>query len=60
MLDYLRPWVLGELVPDDVLPPPTRNLMGDFLKALKAKRKLLALDAPKRTQSVTQVANRSL
>ena len=56
LLDYLRPFVLGEPVPDDVLPPPTRNRIGDFLKALKAKREFLALDAPKRTEVVMQVA----
>jgi hypothetical protein len=54
LLDYLRPFVMGEPVPDDVIPPPTMNLIGDFLKALKAKRELLALDAPKRSQVMTQ------
>ena len=49
VLDYLRPWVLGEPVPDDVLPPPTKNPIGDFMNTLKAKREFLALDAPKRT-----------
>ena len=56
VLDYLRPWVLGESVPDDVLPPPTKNPIGDFLQTLRAKRQFLGLDAPKRTHAVTQVA----
>jgi transcriptional regulator with XRE-family HTH domain len=53
-LDALRSWVLGEPVPDDVSPPPPRDLFTQWCKALKAKREFLALDAPKRTEAFTQ------
>ena len=52
-LDILRPWIMGEAVPDDVFPPPTRDLFAQWWRALKAKREFLALDAPIRTEAVT-------
>jgi hypothetical protein len=47
---------MGEQEPDDTVPL-TRDLFGDFFKALKAKSELLALDAPKRTHVMTENLN---
>ncbi len=53
-LDILRPWIFGEAVPGEDPPPLTKDLWGQWWRFLKAKRELLALDVPKRTEPLAQ------
>ncbi len=56
-LDILRPWIMSEAVPGEDPPPLTKDLWGQWWKALKAKREFLGLDAPKRTHLMTEDLN---
>ncbi len=52
-LEALRPVVLYGESPADVALPECRDLLGTWLKTLKAKREFLGLDAPKQTLADT-------
>jgi hypothetical protein len=54
-LDELRPWILRSDYGDiaDAPVPMTKDLWGNWWKALKAKREFLGLDAPKGFQVTT-------